>query len=103
MARDEVSNLVTDIARAIQSSDLLTLLLRPTPESQKRSLLRRLNHHQQSSMSVVKCLAEIPKSILDDRVKPIRTALEKIDAQTLLALEIVPDGTAGGGARVRDG
>jgi len=35
-------------------------------------------------------MAEIPQSILDDRVEPIRTALANIDAQKLLDLEVLP-------------
>lgn len=98
MARDEVARLVADVSRAVQSSDLLSLLQQERESSfeqqqytqengsMKRSL-RRKQEHQHSSLP--KCLSEIPKSILDDRVEPIRTALLKIDAQKLLNLEIL--------------
>eukprot|EP00531_Pseudo-nitzschia_arenysensis_P010690 CAMPEP_0116127076 /NCGR_PEP_ID=MMETSP0329-20121206/6655_1 /TAXON_ID=697910 /ORGANISM="Pseudo-nitzschia arenysensis, Strain B593" /LENGTH=406 /DNA_ID=CAMNT_0003621167 /DNA_START=274 /DNA_END=1494 /DNA_ORIENTATION=+ len=83
MARDEVDRLIADISRAIQRSDLLSLL-HPSP-------MRRR-----------KCLSEIPKSTLDERVMPIRAALENINAQELLGLELLPNKTTTG-PRVSEG
>ena len=85
----EVDRLVADISRAIQESDLLSLLLTPP----KRSM--RLRQRP-------KCLSEIPKSILDERVKPIRAVLETIDAQKLLGLRVLPPQNHRG-PRLRDG
>jgi len=132
MPRDEVARLVADISLAIQSSDLLSLL-RKDPESQspslssheqqqqyhihdegeKRSLLKQQNRKSDKHPPLPKCLSEIPRSILDDRVKPIRAALERIDAQKLLNLEILQEQQqhhphpsqerAVKGPRVRDG
>jgi len=79
MAREEVDRLVADISRAIQCSDLLSVL------------------HQNNRKI---CLSEIPKSILDERVMPIRHALENINAQELLGLEILRNNA---GPRVREG
>jgi len=83
MAREEVDRLIADISRAIQRSDLLSLL-HPSP-------MRRR-----------KCLSEIPKSTLDERVMPIRAALESINAEELLGLEQLPSKTTTG-PRIREG
>lgn len=83
MAREEVDRLVADISRAIHRSDLLSLL-HPSP-------MRRRS-----------CLSEISKSVLDERVMPIRAALENINAIELLGLELLPEQTTTG-PRVRKG
>ena len=36
-----------------------------------------------------KCLADIPQSMLDERITPIKKALERVDAQKLLNLETI--------------
>ena len=89
MSREEASRLTADISRAIKSSDLLSLL---HPSSQSRPNRKRT-------------LSEIPKSILDAKVAPVRNVLEKIDACRLLDLDIIPqvNGRPPRGSRVRDG
>ena len=84
----EIDHLVADISRAIQASDLLSLLVQPRFP---RRMLRQPRN-----------LSEIPKSILDERVSPIRSVLENIDAQKLLGLEVLPP-NAKEGPHLRDG
>jgi hypothetical protein len=84
MSRAEVARLVADISLAIESSDLLSLLRETDDPERQNGSLRRQQHQK-------RCMSEIPQSILDDRVEPIRTALENIDAQKLLDLEILQE------------
>ena len=93
--RDEVDNLVSNISRAIQASDLLSLLVQHQPQRFPRKRLLRQPRAPNN-------LSEIPKSILDERVRPIRSVLESIDAQKLLGLELVHP-TIQEGPRLRDG
>ena len=77
-AKDEVEHLIDDISLAINSSSLL---------KSKRSL------------------SSVSQSTLNDCLEPIRQALERIDAQRLLHLDIIlpsqEEETAG--PRLRDG
>jgi len=94
MARDEVARLVADISQAIQSSDLLSLLRQDLDHQhppQHQYLHETVTKRSLRNPPILKCLSEIPKSILDVRVEPIRTALEKIDARRLLDLEIIQE------------
>ncbi len=93
--REEVDNLVSNISKAIQASDLLSLLVLPEQQRfPRRRLLRQPRIHNN--------LSEIPKSILDERVRPIRSVLETIDAQKLLGLEVLHPNVQEG-PRLRDG
>ena len=94
--REEVDNLVSNISRAIQASDLLSLLVQHQQHQRfpQKSLLRQPRAPSN--------LSEIPKSILDERVRPIRSVLESIDAQKLLGLELLHP-TIQEGPRLRDG
>lgn len=87
--REQVDHLVANISQAIQASDLLSLLV------QQQRFPRRILRQPRD-------LSEIPKSILDERVRPIRSVLENIDAQKLLGLEVLPP-NAKEGPHLRDG
>lgn len=87
--REQVDHLVANISQAIQASDLLSLLVH-----QQRFPRRILRQPRD--------LSEIPKSILDERVRPIRAVLENIDAQKLLGLEVLPP-NAKEGPHLKDG
>eukprot|EP00537_Pseudo-nitzschia_pungens_P012495 CAMPEP_0172384030 /NCGR_PEP_ID=MMETSP1061-20121228/1840_1 /TAXON_ID=37318 /ORGANISM="Pseudo-nitzschia pungens, Strain cf. pungens" /LENGTH=497 /DNA_ID=CAMNT_0013112517 /DNA_START=165 /DNA_END=1658 /DNA_ORIENTATION=+ len=125
MHKSEVHRVVYDIARAIQSSALLSLLRdsnndgspesnhkrghHSAPKSNKSDLKRKRKRKRKKKKHGTphQCLADIPLSILDERIKPIKQALERVDAQKLLALELIYQSSVGEqaipGPRVQDG
>ena len=122
MSKDEVDRLIADISNAVQSSSLLSLLRSDVDEATQLQLpfssfnKKRHHHHQHHHhrkkrnksppLSTYKCLADIPQSTLVDRMRPIRQALERIDAQRLLDLELMPFSSpeqAVQGPRLKDG
>ena len=128
MVREEISRLEADVFRAIRSSDLLSLLHGGSPAPHDSHNFGHNNHHAngynhknhqhnyyyRDNQTIgsfrrqprYKDLSEIPESILEDRVRPIRAVLESIDAQRLLDLEVYSssrEGTPVWGPRVRDG
>ena len=129
--KGEVHRMVSDISSAIQSSALLSLLDEakangslPEPaiairddqaslsnvNNPRRRTKRREKTTKQRDAILPKCLADIPQSTLDERIKPIKRALERVDAEKLLNLELIHpsassrlEGQTTLGARVQDG
>jgi len=72
-----MNRLVEDISHAVKSSSLLPLLRRSRDDN---------NKNNNSNDEVI---AAVSQSTLNDHILPIRKALERIDPQRLLDLELI--------------
>jgi len=75
--KNEINRLVEDISHAVKSSSLLPLLRRSRDDNNK-------NNNANDDV-----IAAVSQSTLNDHILPIRKALERIDPQRLLDLELI--------------
>ena len=83
---DEVERLINGISHALKSSSLLSLMRRSRNNNDNNS------NDTSTSTSTSSCgISAISQSTLNDHILPIREALERIDPQRLLDLELIPE------------
>ena len=83
---DEVERLINGISHALKSSSLLSLMRRSRNNNNNNS------NNTSTSTSTSSCgISAISQSTLNDHILPIREALERIDPQRLLDLELIPE------------
>ena len=85
---DEVERLINGISHALKSSSLLSLMRRSRNNNNNNSN----SNNTSTSTSTSSCgISAISQSTLNDHILPIREALERIDPQRLLDLELIPE------------
>ena len=91
---DEVERLINGISHALKSSSLLSLMRRSrnNNNNNKDNNDNSNSNNNDTSTSTSSCgISAISQSTLNDHILPIREALERIDPQRLLDLELIPE------------
>ncbi|OEU15212.1 hypothetical protein FRACYDRAFT_261575 [Fragilariopsis cylindrus CCMP1102] len=89
---DEVERLINGISHALKSSSLLSLMRRSRNNNNNNSNSNSNSNNTSTSTSASSCgISAISQSTLNDHISPIREALERIDPQRLLDLELIPE------------